>query len=58
MTEEQKMAAQKDTKPAVVTLYNGIPYSVIADDLTSVQKDAYYAEMQEIVNLYVAYKKG
>lgn len=58
MTEEQKMAAQKDAEPTVVTLYNGIPYSVIADDLTSVQKDAYYAEMQEIVNLYAAYKKG
>ena len=58
MTEEQKMTAQKDAEPTVVTLYNGIPYSVIADDLTSVQKDAHYAEMQEIVNLYAAYKKG
>ena len=58
MTEEQKMIAQNNMDPAAVTLYNGIPYSVIADDLSSTQKEAYRAEMQEIVNLYTAYKKG
>ena len=58
MTEEQKILAQEDMEPATVTLYDGIPYSVIADELSLVQKDAYYAEIGEIAGLYKAYKKG
>lgn len=58
MNEEQKMVAQRDLDPAVVTIYEGIPYSVIADDLSSTQKESYYAEMQEIADLYVAFRKG
>ena len=58
MTEEQKMASQETLSTTVMTLYNNIPYSVIADDLFNMHKDAYQTEMNEIVKLYEAYKKG
>lgn len=58
MTEEAKMLSQKDIEPAAVTIYNGIPYSVIADDLPAAQKEAHYTEMNQIAKLYAAYKKG
>lgn len=58
MTEEQRMANQADATPTTATLYSNIPYSVIADDLSTVRKDAYYTEIGEIVDLYEAYKKG
>lgn len=58
MSEEQKMLDQQNVDSTAVTLYDGIPYSVIADDLSTTQKEAYYAEMRDIIELYKAYKKG
>lgn len=58
MTEERKMTSQQTLHPTLTTLYNNIPYSVIADDLSEMRKESYQTEVNEIVKLYDAYKRG
>lgn len=59
MSEESTMRGQEDIKDIdVISMYEGIPYSVIADDLSEARKEDYFQEVQGIIGLYVAYKKG
>ena len=58
MLEEQKIAMQEEMDEDSLILYNNIPYSVIADDLSESDKNEYYGEIESIMKLYRAYKKG
>ena len=59
MLEEEKMARQSDVKNAdVIVAYADVPYAVIADELSGNQKNDYYVEAHQIVEYYVAYRKG
>lgn len=58
LTEEQKMSEQRKASAASVIVNSNIPYSVIADDLTEANKTKYYNEINQIADLYKAYKKG
>ena len=58
MLEEQKIALQEELDEDSLIIYNNIPYSVIADDLSESDKNEYYGEVESIMKLYRAYKKG
>lgn len=59
MSEETVMQNQMNLKnESVITAYRNIPYSVISEDMTSEGKTDYFLEVEEIINLYAAYKKG
>ena len=59
MSEEEKMQQQENIKDVdVIVAYTDIPYSVIADDMSEGSKNDYYNEVHQIIEYYVAYKKG
>lgn len=58
MSEEQKMQQQSKRNVNVITTYNKIPYSVIADDLSKSKKSDYYEELEQIIDYYDAYEQG
>ena len=59
MSEEERMLNQEESQDVdVISMYEGIPYSVIADDLSEARKNDYFQEVQSIIAFYVAYKKG
>lgn len=57
LSEEQVMENQKAMLDDVV-IYNEIPYSIIGDDIEQALKDDYYQEMNQIISLYNAYRRG
>lgn len=58
MTEEEKIQNQTDEGYDVVTSYNNVPYFIIEDDLSELHRSEYYAEAEQIINLYNKYRKG
>ena len=56
MSEEELMLNQENMD--IVVAYPFVPYSVIADDLTEGSKSDYNNEVQDVIKLYEAYKKG
>lgn len=45
-------------EPEIVTAFRNVPYNVIANDLLEGNRTEYFQEMQELNDLYDAYKKG
>lgn len=58
MSEELTMQQQEESAIDVVVAHNSIPYSVIADDMSSSAKNDYYAEASQIIDYYRSYRKG
>lgn len=59
MSEEGKMIRQEEMQNVdVIVAYTDIPYSLIAEDMSANQKSEYYNEAHQIIQYYVAYKKG
>ena len=59
MSEESKMIQQEQIQNKdVIETYINVPYAVIADELSEVRKEDYFAEITEIIKLYEAYKLG
>lgn len=58
MLEETKMLQQEEQTVDVIEIHDNVPYSIVADILSEGQKNEYNAEMNQIANLYTAYRCG